>query len=70
MNHKDYYEVSEEARLLKLAQQDKRELEESLARFREFQRHAYTDGIKYELSSIEKFYKAKLYDLRHIDIDS
>jgi hypothetical protein len=29
---------------------------------------AYSDEIKWELDSIEKFYKSKLYDLRHVEV--
>ena len=69
-HHTEYYEAAEEERLLKLAREEKRYIEDSLNRLREFQRCSYTLGVQYEFSSIEKYYKAKLYDLRHIDVDT
>lgn len=45
----------------------KKRLLESIDLLRDFRRAAYTDGIQYELSSIEKYYKSKLYDLKHIE---
>lgn len=74
-HYKEYYEAlyygaAEEERLLKLAKADKKYIEESLKRIQDFQRSSYTMGLQHEFTSIEKFYKAKLYDLRHIDIDS
>lgn len=49
----------EEARL-------KTRLLESIDLLYQFRKDAHTDGIEYEINSILKFYKSKLYDLRHI----
>lgn len=48
----------------------KKRLEESIELLRDFRRAAYTDGVDWELNSILRFYQAKLYELRYIDIDS
>lgn len=48
----------------------KKRLLESIDLLYIFRRDAYTDGVDYELNSILKYYKSKLYDLRHIDLDS
>lgn len=55
------------------AREDKRlkkRLLESIGLLRDFRRAAYTDGVDHELNSVEKFYKSKLYDLRHVQLDS
>ena len=57
-------------RIARINKRDKLHIEESLKLIQEFQRKAYTRDIQFELQSIEKYYKSKLYDLRHIDIDS
>ena len=41
----------------------KRLYEDSLRNLNTFCQSSYTVGIEYELESIRKFYKAKLYDL-------
>lgn len=48
----------------------KKKLEESIKLLYEFRQAAYTTGIDYELNSILRFYQAKLYELRHVEIDS
>lgn len=44
----------------------KKRIEESLVLLWEFRRAAYTSELEHELNSIEKYYKSKLYDLRHV----
>lgn len=41
----------------------KKELNKSLDNFRKFVSNSNIKGIEYEVESIEKFYKAKLFDL-------
>ena len=45
---------------------EKKRILESIELLREFRRAAYTDGVDYELNSILKYYKARLYDLRNV----
>lgn len=66
----DYEDPREIAWRQREAQRLKKRLLESLDLLRNFRMAAYSTGIDYELNSIEKFYKAQLYDLRHINIDS
>lgn len=66
----DYEDEGQIAWRQREAKRLKKRLLESLDLLHNFRRAAYTTGIDHELNSIEKFYKAKLYDLRHIDIDS
>lgn len=66
-HYSDYYDAEEEERLARINKRDKLHIELSLKLIQDFQREAYTSGIQYELASIEKFYKSKLYDLRHVD---
>ena len=66
----DYEDEGPSACRQREAKRLKKRLLESLDLLHNFRRDAYSTGIDYELNSIEKFYKAKLYDLRHIDIDS
>ncbi len=67
-HYSDYYDAEEDERRARVDKRDKLHIEESLKRIQEFQRSSYTNGIQYELSSIEKFYKSKLYDLRHVEV--
>lgn len=48
----------------------KKSYEASLGALSRFCREANTQGISHEVESIRKFYQSKLYELRHIDIDS
>lgn len=69
----DFYPVSAETReqmAVNAVRYHKARLEQSLDLLEEFRGKASTDGIEYELNSIAKFYKSKLYDLRHIQLDS
>jgi hypothetical protein len=67
-HYSDYYHAEEEERRARIDKRDKIHIQESLERIRAFQKNSYTNGIQYELASIEKFYKSKLYDLRHIEV--
>ena len=69
-HYRDILDAEAEERMALNNRRDKIYIEESLKRIQEFQRCSYTNGIQHELASIEKFYKSKLYDLRHIAIDS
>lgn len=67
-HYSDYYDAEEEERLARVNKRDKLHIEQSLKQIQDFQRSAYTAGIQYELASIEKFYKSRLYDLRHVEV--
>lgn len=62
-HYSDYYADKENH----INKRDKRDIEKSLKLVYEFRMTAYTKGIQHELDSIEKYYKAKLYDLRYVE---
>ena len=66
-HYRDILDAEEEERIARINKRDKLHIEESLKLIQEFQRKAYTRDIQYELKSIEKYYKSRLYDLRHVD---
>lgn len=66
-HYRDILDAEEEERVARINKRDKLHIEESLKLIQEFQRKAYTRDIQYELQSIEKYYKSRLYDLRHVD---
>ena len=66
-HYRDILDAEEEERVARINKRDKLHIEESLKLIQEFQRKAYTGDIQYELKSIEKYYKSRLYDLRHVD---
>lgn len=67
MSHYSDIRDSEEEELINRTNiNEKLLIQESLKHIQVFKQAAFTRGIEYELQSIEKFYKAKLYDLRHV----
>ena len=62
-HYSDYYDDEED----RINKRDKRDIEKSLKLIHEFRMAAYTKGIQTELDSIEKYYKAKLFDLRYVE---
>ncbi len=60
----DYYDREDRDK------RDKILIEKSLLNLSTFTQSSYTAGIQAEIESIRKYYKSKLYDLRHIKIDS
>lgn len=64
----DYYKDLEVDEYYKTERQRKKQdIEQSLAELWNFRTKAkWTAGIQYELNSIEKYYKAELFDLRDV----